>query len=158
VDPIDPADEREWEIHRAFEKKDKEISALRDSLAAANARAKEAERKLCAAKEQLKVACKWLAGCEWGTIEFERAMHEINAIEASPCRHEAEADALREAIDEAERAYPTDIFSEPGPDDFYHLRTGPRGISERLHGSWARHLVKVIRDNAARAGGEGRVE
>jgi len=87
VDPIDPADEREWEIHRAFEKKDKEISALRDSLAAANARAKEAERKLSAAREQLKVACKWLAGSEWGTIEFERAMHEINAIEASPCRH-----------------------------------------------------------------------
>lgn len=37
MDPIDPADEREWEIHRAFEKKDKEIAALRADLAAANA-------------------------------------------------------------------------------------------------------------------------
>ena len=55
--------------------------ALKDAdLAAANARAEEAEQKLCAAKEQLKVACKWLAGSEWGTIEFERVMDEINAM------------------------------------------------------------------------------
>lgn len=27
MDPIDPADEREWEIHKAFEKKDKELRA-----------------------------------------------------------------------------------------------------------------------------------
>jgi len=31
MDPIDPADEREWEIHRAFEKLNKEIAALREA-------------------------------------------------------------------------------------------------------------------------------
>jgi len=46
VDPIDPADEREWEIHRALEKKDKEISALRDSLATANAELTRFQKKL----------------------------------------------------------------------------------------------------------------
>ena len=55
---------------------------------------------------------------------------------------------MKEAIDEMEKAYPPDIFTEPGPDDFAHLRIGPRGISERLHGSWARHLVEVIRRRA----------
>ena len=37
MDPIDPADEREWEIHKAFKKKDKVIAALRADLAATNA-------------------------------------------------------------------------------------------------------------------------
>ena len=66
--------------HEEFAAYLQEIQALRADLAAANARAEEAEQKLCAAKEQLKVACKWLAGSEWGTIEFERVMHEINAM------------------------------------------------------------------------------
>ena len=42
MDPIDPADEREWEISKAFKKKDKVIAVLRADLAAANARASEA--------------------------------------------------------------------------------------------------------------------
>ena len=54
---------------------------------------------------------------------------------------------LREAIDEMEKAYPSDIFTEPTPDDFAYIHK-VRGLSERLHGSWARHLVEVIRRRA----------
>ena len=66
------------------------------------------------------------------------------------CYRRRELDALNWAIEDCLAHYPIDIFPEPGPDDFYHLRTGPRGISERLHGSWARHLIKVIKENAQR--------
>jgi hypothetical protein len=34
VDPVDPADERDWEIYRAIMERDKKITALRDSLRA----------------------------------------------------------------------------------------------------------------------------
>lgn len=33
MDPVDPADEREWEIHKAFKAKDAEIVALRAEVA-----------------------------------------------------------------------------------------------------------------------------
>ena len=65
----------------------------------------------------------------------------------------AELKRLREAIDEMEKAYPSDIFTEPTPDDFAYIHK-VRGLSERLHGSWARHLVEVIRRRAK----EGRDE
>ncbi len=62
---------------------------------------------------------------------------------------------LEGALDETERAYPPDVFSEPGPDDFAYLCVGPRGMSERLHGPWARHLVKMIRERVALKALEG---
>lgn len=61
-----------------------------------------------------------------------------------PCPHEEELGRLNFALDEMERAYPPDIFTEPTPDDFAHVYK-VRGLSERLHGSWGRHLVEVIR-------------
>jgi len=71
---------------------------LRKDLTAALAQLAEKEGPLCAAREQLKVACKWLAGSDWGTIDFERAMHEINAVGYAPCRHEEEAKRLEDAL------------------------------------------------------------
>ena len=68
-------------------------------------------------------------------------------LEALVEQLEAELTRLREAIDEMEKAYPSDIFTEPTPDDFAYIHK-VRGLSERLHGSWARHLVEVIRRRA----------
>jgi len=76
----------------------KQLFRVRADLTAALAQLAEKEGPLCAAREQLKVACKWLAGSDWGTIDFERAMHEINAVGYAPCRHEEEAKRLEDAL------------------------------------------------------------
>jgi hypothetical protein len=48
MDPIDPADEREWEIHRAFEKLKKEIAAKDARLALLEKRDTEAVKIIMA--------------------------------------------------------------------------------------------------------------
>ena len=67
-----------------------------------------------------------------------------------------ELDALKWSIENCVAHYPEDIFPDPSKEDFSYLHQR-RGASEHLHGSWARHLVKVIRDNAElrRRAGEG---
>ena len=74
------------------------IIKLEQGRDAAFAQLAEKEGQLCRAREQLKVACKWLAGSKWGTIDFERAMHEINAVGSSPCRHEARVKELEHGL------------------------------------------------------------
>jgi hypothetical protein len=147
VDPIDPADEREWEIHKAFEKKDKELraalvevavlvrgkedrerllneqqialcAALRRAEEAGSKlthteadadqaihyemmRAEEAERKLCAARELLDDIYN-NCGCEEedGILcaNCDRNIAFFADKTSSPCRHAAEADAMREEL------------------------------------------------------------
>jgi len=60
------------------------------------------EGQLCKAREQLKRACEWLVSSNYSTVELETAMHEINAMEASPCPHAKEAERLRALADRAE--------------------------------------------------------
>ena len=74
---------------------------------------------------------------------------------ATIARLTEEVDALKWSIEDCVSHYPVDIFPDPNKEDFSHLHQR-RGASERLHGSWARHLIKVIRDNAElrRASGE----
>jgi hypothetical protein len=56
----------------------------------------EALAQLCRAREQLKIACRWVArSCV--TTDIERAMQEINSIPSSLCPH---AEALKFALHE----------------------------------------------------------
>ncbi|MFA6064008.1 MAG: hypothetical protein WC736_15575 [Gallionella sp.] len=75
-----------------------EVPENQKAILAADAALKEAEGQLCRIKEQFKIACRWIVG-GYGPEDIECAMHSINAIqEISPCRHEAEAGRLREAV------------------------------------------------------------
>jgi hypothetical protein len=76
------------------------------------------------------------------------AESELASLRASLAEKEGKLEALEWAIEDCVAHYPLDIFPDPVRTDFEHLHQR-KGASERLHGSWARHLVKVIRENAA---------
>jgi hypothetical protein len=111
-------------------------------------RAEEAERRVCRVREAL-------AEFE-GMYVYDYIRGKLDAALSAtgPCVHEAELEALEWSLDDCLAHYPADIFPEPTEEDFAHVHAR-KGCSEVLHGSWARHLVKVIRDNAARKLAEG---
>jgi len=76
------------------------VATLRADLAAAVARAEEAERQLCKARDYLltiKSSVENVAGAFIGYVDIDTMID--NLYQSSPCRHEAEADALRAAVE-----------------------------------------------------------
>jgi hypothetical protein len=126
-------------------------------------RAEEAERRVCRVREAMKEYGVHKDHCGYvysgDPNEAAERVQECTcgfnaALATGPCVHEAELEALEWSLDDCLAHYPADIFPEPTEEDFAHVHAR-KGCSEVLHGSWARHLVKVIRDNAARKLAEG---
>lgn len=75
----------------------------------------------------------------------------------------AELDALRDAVDSFDSAYPESVFPEYGPGELPAAIAAIKAAgvsSERLHASWARHISRSIHRlaRAALSGGGGNTQ
>jgi hypothetical protein len=112
-------------------------SCYRKQLAAEAER--DAERKARKATEELNVE---RAVRERSNLEAVAESERARAVAA-----EADAARLREALDSFVKAYPESVFPEYGPGELGEAIAAIKGAgvsSERLHASWARHIVASI--------------